>query len=48
MILDSKRRLLRRLDGMTIAVSHGSARAFVMARTVHLDFRVEVTAGAAC
>ncbi len=37
MILYPKRRLLRRLHGMTIAVSHGSARAIGAARVV-MDF----------
>ncbi len=37
MILYPKRRLLRRLHGMTIGVSHGSARAIGAARVV-LDF----------
>ena len=37
MILYPKRRLLRRLHGMTIAVSHGSTHAIGAARVV-MDF----------
>ncbi len=41
---DPKRRLLGRLHGMTIGVSHGSPRAVIATRLAHPDLRVEMTA----